>query len=186
MKTKRETQEWRGAGHTSYFFPPVIPVYIYVKLLAFGLWAGRTILIFMAGLKDYSYKERLKRCYSLACKKVRGDLTAVLEQRGWGLKTEGRKAERVPGGLRPVRKSSTGMSFVVEESSKGERPGSFFWRNRCYVAPLGASAGLPLCMVGPRNRGFKFWDVKSEIIPPPFLPDPHARPQDVFDRRLIS
>lgn len=151
MKTKRETQEWRGAGHTSYFFPPVIPVYIYVKLLAFGLWAGRTILIFMAGLKDYSYKERLKRCYSLACKKVRGDLTAVLEQRGWGLKTEGRKAERVPGGLRPVRKSSTGMSFVVEESSRRREAWQFFLEKQMLCGSFGSVCWSPALHGGPQK-----------------------------------
>lgn len=64
------------------YFPPT--VYIEVTLTAFRLWAHRTILIFtIVGLKDYRYKETLKRCYSLAYKeKVRGDLIVVLKQRG--------------------------------------------------------------------------------------------------------
>lgn len=84
--------------------------------MAFRRWAHRTILIFMAGLKDYSYKKRLKWRYSLACKeKVRGDIDSCLGTER--LRTE-EKPERGPRGLRPVRKSSMDMSFVVEQSSE--------------------------------------------------------------------
>lgn len=79
------TRELRGCIQYALLpTPPLpIPVYTEVKPIAFWLWALRTILIFTAGLKDYRYKEGLRRCYSSACKeKVRGDLMVVLRQRG--------------------------------------------------------------------------------------------------------